>query len=79
MCWEHRSFTRQCTRQREGEIATVDHKRIDLELNALGTEGWQLVAVVPLVEESLVSAMAYFLKRECEDTDVAASLVGSRR
>lgn len=76
MEWEYRSFTRECRRAKEGDVPTVDHKRIDLELNALGTEGWELVSVVPIVEEGLVDSMTYFLRRERDEVRTRA-LIGA--
>jgi hypothetical protein len=76
MSWEHRNFTRQ--RRRSDEGGGVDHKRLDAELNSLGSEGWELVAAVPVLEDSVFMAASYFLKRLREDA-ADRHLVGVRR
>ena len=75
MEWEYRSFTRECRRRPEGGIPTVGRKRVDLELNALGAEGWELVSVIPLFQDGVVDSMTYFLKRE-RDEIRSRTLVG---
>jgi hypothetical protein len=78
MDWEYRTFTRGCRRDAEGGSPAIEAKRIESELNALGLDGWELVAVVPVPEDGVLSAATYFLKRS-KDGNGGEVFVGAER
>jgi hypothetical protein len=60
--WEYRMVTHRCERNDEVGAFAVNEIRVR-ELNGLGSEGWELVSVVPVNEEDVLWAVTYVLKR----------------
>ena len=58
MAWGYRSFNRHCSSRSNNGVAAggVDHQRIDAELNALGADGWELAAVIPVFEDGVLAS-----------------------
>jgi hypothetical protein len=57
--------THSSGRSREAGDRGVDESRIG-ELNELGSEGWELVAVVPVTSPDGFEGVTYVFKRPCE-------------
>ena len=66
MQWEYRTVTHQCERSPQLGVHAIDEARVR-ELNRLGSEGWDLVTVVPVTHEDLMWAVTYVFKRPADE------------
>jgi Domain of unknown function (DUF4177) len=64
--WEYRTVTHQSERSPQLGVQAIDEARVR-ELNRLGSEGWELVTVVPVTHEDLMWAVTYVFKRPSDE------------
>ena len=62
---EYRTITLSIDRDEGFGVRTVDKSHVK-KLNEAGSEGWELVAVVPVSFEEFASAVTYIFKRPRE-------------
>lgn len=61
MKWEYHTITLIAEKKAPGEyVIGESHVR---ELDGLGSEGWELVSVVPMMQDGVLHEVTYVLKR----------------
>jgi Domain of unknown function (DUF4177) len=63
--WEYRVLTHSCNPYASAKDRIDEKQRID-ELNSLGSEGWELVAAVPMISEDATNEITFVFKRRRE-------------
>jgi Domain of unknown function (DUF4177) len=65
MEWEYRTLTLDCGRSHKHDVHVIDETH-DKKLNQFGSDGWELVSVVPVLQDDLLTAATYVFKRPRE-------------
>ena len=69
MQWEYRFVTHASKRVQGPSVSVVDESRVE-ELTRLGSDGWELVAAIPITSDDLLWSVTYLLKRQGEGQPV---------
>jgi hypothetical protein len=65
MEWDYQTLTLDCGRSQKRDLPVIDETH-DKKLNQFGSDGWELVSVVPVFYDDLMQAATYVFKRPRE-------------
>ena len=65
MQWEYKTVTHPGKASQKLGMHALDESRVE-ELNELGSDGWELVTVVPLTRDDILMAVTYVFKRQSQ-------------
>ncbi len=74
MRWEYKIIAQQCPRLGDPHTREIDEGHVS-RLNDLGAQGWELVSVIPNIQDDVMWSATYVFKRE---PGARSALGGSR-